>query len=170
MVLVESEAEPYHFVQREDKKNLGVSQGVIHQFVKCCNRYLRMLDVCHLLFYCPIASHSVSMMLLVTARTIFNAFLNLRRKRRNVWRFHSIFQFPVFFALRPFLSDFPRFSYQRPKHDYDLCWERKMKSRVSKYWILSNTNCDRATMRFDMMGVRWLSDTRYRTRTVLTSQ
>ena len=45
MVLVESEAEPYHFVQREDKKNLGVSQGVIHQFVKCCNRYCRMFVI-----------------------------------------------------------------------------------------------------------------------------
>ena len=168
MVLVESQAEPYHFVEREVRKTLEWAR---EWFISLLNVVTDIVGCLSFTFLLP---NSFSLCLNdappVTARTIFNAFPNLRRKRRNVWRFHSIFQFPVFFALRPFLSDFPRFSYQRPKHDYDLCWERKMKSRVSKYWILSNTNCDRATMRLYMMGVRWLSDTRYRTRTVLTSQ
>ena len=88
MVLVESEAEPYHFVEREIRKTLEWAR---EWFISLLNVVTDIVGCLSFTFLLP---NSFSLCLNdappVTARTIFNAFLNLRRKRRNVWRFHSI--------------------------------------------------------------------------------
>ena len=101
-----------------------------------------MSDVCHLPFYCPTASLSLALSQWCSPSQLeqFSMLFQISEEREGMSEdFIQSFSFLYFFALRPFLSDFPRFSYQRPKPDYDLSWERKMKSKVSKYWILSNT-------------------------------
>ena len=101
MVLVESQAEPYHFVEREVRKTLEWAR---EWFISLLNVVTDIVGCLSFTFLLP---NSFSLCLNdappVTARTIFNAFPNLRRKVRNVWRFHSIFEFPVFFCCQTFL-------------------------------------------------------------------